>query len=501
MNANFQWTAVLTTALLAGCRSLPTPPVTDAPQVVAPQSAAPSQPAASQPAEDVQQVAYLSQPNSNDGSAPRPPSDLLPPGDDMQPQGPPAAPPLGEEVTEVLLDGITLAEAEQTALGNNPTLREAAALVAQTQGRWVQAGLYPNPEFGYVGSEINAEGTAGQQGAIFSQELVARGKLQWSRAAAAREVERARWEMQVQELRVLTDVRMQFYETLGAQETVTTAEELRAIAEHGVRIARQLEAALQAPRTDVLQAEVELNTAELLVRTSRQREWAARRQLAALMGVPDLPPGLLIGSLEDRQAFLDWSTACQRLFTVSPQLAAAQAKIARAQAQVRREQLEPFPNLSLQLTSQYDFGSDDPIYGAQLQAPLPLYDRNQGNVAAAAADVRRWSDDASRIARSLERRLAEVWQRYETSQTQSQVYESNILPRSRQSLDLITEAYEGGQLDFVRVLTARRTYFENRLRYLEALIAWRQAEAELEGFLLTGGLDAPDEGEAASKEN
>jgi outer membrane protein, heavy metal efflux system len=56
---------------------------------------------------------------------------------------------------------------------------------------------------------------------------------------------------------------------------------------------------------------------------------------------------------------------------------------------------------------------------------------------------------------------------------------------------LTTQAYEGGQLDFLRVLTARRTYFETRLKYLEALIEFRKAAAELDGLLLTGGLEAP----------
>lgn len=392
-----------------------------------------------------------------------------------------------------IINGMTREDVEQIALANNPTLRQAAALVAQAQGEWVQAGLYPNPEIGYSASEVGNDGQAGQQGAFLAQTFVRGGKLAWNRAIAAREIDRARWEMQTQQLRVLTDVRIQFYETLGAQKTVEVTEELRGIAQEGVRLSRQLEEALQAPRTDVLQSEVELSSIEMLLETSRQREYASRRQLAALMGVPELPLAPLAGTLEDDAFVLEWSTACERLWAANPLLQAAQARIAQARAQVQRELVEPIPDINVQVGTQYDFATDDTIHSAQVQLPLPLYDRNQGNVTAARADLQRAVDEAERIRLSLERRLSEVWQRYENAHTQAQTYRTSILPRSQETLRLTTEAYEAGQLDFLRVLTARRTYFENRLRYIEALTELRKASAELEGFLLTGGLDAPAE--------
>src|SRR5690606_8806995 len=269
--------------------------------------------------------------------------------------------------------------------------------------------------------------------------------------------------------------------------------ELRGIAQEGVRLSRQLEEALQAPRTDVLQSEVELSSIEMLLETSRQREYASRRQLAALMGVPELPLAPLAGTLEDDAFVLEWSTACERLWAANPLLQAAQARIAQARAQVQRELVEPIPDINVQVGTQYDFATDDTIHSAQVQLPLPLYDRNQGNVTAARADLQRAVDEAERIRLSLERRLSEVWQRYENAHTQAQTYRTSMLPRSQETLRLTTEAYEAGQLDFLRVLTARRTYFENRLRYIEALTELRKASAELEGFLLTGGLDAPAE--------
>ncbi|MBW3598615.1 MAG: TolC family protein [Planctomycetes bacterium] len=475
---------VLAVAAAAGCRSLPSGSVTDeaTPPIAAP---------APNPAADsdlgpnaVIQAAYVQE---GADQAPPPPEELLPP----LPPG--EAAPLPAPAPDVVIGGATLQVLELLALASNPTLRQAAADVAEARGRWVQSGLYPNPQVGYAGNEINADGQAGQQGGFVSQTFVTGGKLDWSRAAAARAVDRAVWEMEAQQLRVLTEVRIRFYEALGAQQTVMLAEELRRIAEQGVSIAQQLERALEAPRTDVLQSEVELANVRLLLETARQREFAARQQLAAVVGVVELPCAPLSGLLEEELLLLEWCTFYERLLAGNPLLQIAQARVAQARARLQREQVEPIPNVNVQVGSQYDFSSDDTLYSAQVQLPLPLYDRNQGAISAAAAELRQAMDEVERIERVLQRRLAEVWRRYAAARAQVEIYQATILPRVQETLDLTTEAYEGAQLDFLRVLTARRSYFETRLKYLEAVIELRTAAAELDGLLLTGGLEAPGE--------
>src|SRR5262245_11181912 len=56
---------------------------------------------------------------------------------------------------------LTLGDLETMALRGNPTLAQAAAQVAASRGKALQAGLYPNPTVGYVGDQMGAAGTAG----------------------------------------------------------------------------------------------------------------------------------------------------------------------------------------------------------------------------------------------------------------------------------------------------------------------------------------------------
>ena len=113
--------------------------------------------------------------------------------------------------------GTTLAELEEMALGRNPTLAQAAAQIAAAQGRHVQAGLYPNPVAGYMGSEMGNSGRAGQQGGFVSQESPLQENRQLSRNVVAQEIRQAEYAWEAQRQRVLTDVRSNFYDVLVAQ--------------------------------------------------------------------------------------------------------------------------------------------------------------------------------------------------------------------------------------------------------------------------------------------
>ena len=389
--------------------------------------------------------------------------------------------------------GLTLTALEELALRNNPTLRQAAALVDQAQGNWLQSGLYPNPTAGYVASEIGNEGEAGQHGVFVSQDVVTADKLKLNRVSQSWDVERARWQAEAQRQRVLNAVRVRYYTLLGAQQTVTVAEQLSGTARQGVEIAEQLLGAQQTPRTDVLQAQVDLNSVQLLLRTSRRQEEAARRDLAAVVGVAELPPGPLSGSLSDDVGPADYEADWQRLEATSPVLQAARAQVARARAQLRRAQVEPVPDVQLQGSVQQDFATDSTVFGAQVGVTLPVFNRNQGNIAAAAAEVRRASENVARVQLALRQQLAEAHRRYEVARAQVEVYRDEILPNAQQTLQLTTEAYRAGELDFLRVLTARRTFIQARVNFIAALTELRVVRTEVEGLLLTGGLDDPED--------
>ncbi|MGA2797262.1 MAG: TolC family protein [Thermoguttaceae bacterium] len=388
------------------------------------------------------------------------------------------------------LPGMTICQLEEMATSCNPTLVQAAARVQAARGQYVQVGLYPNPVVGYQGTEINDEGQAGQQGGFIGQEIVTAGKLRLNRCVASQEIQQAECAWEAQRLRVMTDVRRGFYDVLVAQNTLELAEKLVRIGEEGVMSTEALMKAKEVARIDVLQARIEADSAKILLEKSRNRHAAAWRGLAAIVGNPMMQPVPLAGNLQDGMVELCWEDTLNRLLAESPQLAGARAGVARAQAALSRECAGRYPNVALQAGVQYDNATRDAIAGVQVGVPLPIFNRNQGNICKAQAELTAAQRDVERVQLALQQRLALVFEQYATALRQVEKYHDDILPNAQESLKLVSSGYRQGEFSYLVLLTAQRTYFQTNLAYLDALRDLRTACVAIEGYLLGDNLQA-----------
>ncbi len=396
-----------------------------------------------------------------------------------------------ESAPEPLPDGpLTLQQAETIALARNPSLHQAGAVVQMGAGNLRQVGRYPNPMLAYQGQEIGDDGTPGQQGIMLQQTIVLGRKLELNERVADWDLQVLNWQSEAQRYRVRNDVRRQFYIALGAQQRVEIAQELHRIAEQGVHTTRTLQEALIAARPDVLQAEIQLQEVNVILQNAYYQRDATWKQLASVMGTPQMTPVPLANQLEVGDGPRDLELARQQLLTLSPQLHAARAEVQRAATRIRREQVQPIPNLQVQVGAMYMYASQDPGANVQLGLPLPVFNRNDGNISRAMADYQRACWNVQRLELALESQLAASFQAYQDAANRVRVYRDEIVPRQTETLRLIESAYPE-QFDFLRVLTARMSYFQARLLYLQALVDLRTAEVALDGLLLFGGLDDP----------
>jgi outer membrane protein, heavy metal efflux system len=389
---------------------------------------------------------------------------------------------------ELLTTGLTLADLEALALGNNPTLAQANARVEAARGRRVQAGLPPNPNVGYAANEVGNGGMAGQQGGYLGQVVPLGGKLRLSRAVADQEVRQALWQRDAQQWTVLNDVRIAFYDALVSQRMVEVTRRLVEIGEQGEQTAADLLRIGQVSRVDFLQARIESRTARIEWNNARNRRDAAWRHLAAIIGVPCLPAETLSGDPTAGIPELTWDDALCRILASSPELAAAQAGIARARTALERQRVEPVPDLDAQYSPQYDTGAGNQIHNVQATLNIPLFNRNQGNIRAAQAELSAAQRDVQRIELDLQSRLAAAFERYANARQQVDTYTADILPDAQTELDIVADGYRREEFGYLTLLTAQRTYFSANLAYLRALQSLRASAVEIEGYLLTGSL-------------
>lgn len=398
---------------------------------------------------------------------------------------------------EVQLNALSLAQLEQLAIQNNPSAREAAALIDKANGQAIQAKLYPNPVVGYQGSEIGNDGRAGQQGVFVGQEFVRGNKLGLAQDVAANDAQRLSWQYQVQLQRILTDVRTRYFQSLGAQREVDMATQLQQIAKESVdSVEKRRKDAGEGTESDVLQLELDLNQIVITKQNAERKLAAARRRLSYVIGQPDDAGSIgVVGQLEGVSAARAFETEWNRL-TQSPLLQAAAWRVSRANALVRKEQAQPIPNVEVQAGVQYDYSSNDTIAGLQVGMPLPIHNRNQGNISSAFAELRQAREAQQRLELKLRDDLADALQTYETSLFQEEQYRKVVVPKSERNLKLTTEGWNVGEIrddGFLKLVIARRSYYEAKLSHIRALTELRVAEARLDGLLLSGGLDAPEE--------
>jgi outer membrane protein, heavy metal efflux system len=381
---------------------------------------------------------------------------------------------------------------------HNPTLRAAQAAIAQTAGQAKQAGMLPNPVIGYEGDQIRGGSYGGgEQGGFVQQTIPLGGKLGLRRDAFREQQRTGELDLATQQQRIEADIESAFYTALALQQEIETHKHLSAIAADAAQTARQLANVGQADAPDVLQSEVEEEQAALDTMTAEHHYIAAFRQLIAIAGQPDLPLTRLAGDLTATPA---QPPSLDAMLAQSPAVQRADQAVHAAEAQLRSTHREVVPDLTLRAGEQWNNElirqSPDIATGAQSFASasidLPLWNRNQGNIAAALAAVNAAHAEAQRVRLALRHSAAPIIEQHNIAAAQTFRYKSDLLPRAQRAYDLYRDRYRQMAAAYPQVLVSERTLFQLQLAYVQSLGELWQSAAQLRHFTLSGALTSSE---------
>lgn len=389
---------------------------------------------------------------------------------------------------------VTLQELEEIAIGNNPTLIQANAQLQAERGAAYQAGLWFNPVVGYTSEQIGVNGTAGEtQGGFVSQEIVTGGKLRLSREKWMQRARIAATNSYSQQQRVLNDVRIQFYRTLAAQRGVEIHRKLVANGEDSVETHREMFNLGQTTASAVLQAEVEFRRDQLNLKDAENDLQQAWRTLVALIGCPQLAQTKLDDVLASTPEPLNYDLALGQLLCNSPEVIAARQKIQHDQLQLQRERVQPIPNLLVdaRVGRNLEAGGQTTA-GVNVGLPIPVFDRNQGTIQQAQADLTRSQAEARRLELELQTRLAAVYRAYLSAWQRVEEYQAAMLPKAEESTKLLEQSYQERRAPWVDVLASQRLQLTLETEYIGSLKTYHESDIAIRGMLLSGGLtEAP----------
>jgi len=393
----------------------------------------------------------------------------------------------------------TLEDAQRLAEQSNPTLRQAEAEIRAAKARQEQASLYPNPTVGYTADEIRGGSVGGgKQGFFAQQTVVTGGKIAKARDVYAKEIQLAQIEAEEQKIRVETSIRIAFYRVLAAQEFLDVRRDLSQLGLDYQQTQQDLQQTGQADDTEVLDRQIEAQRMQIAAYEQEQFLREQWRTLAAVIGQPDLPPATVAGNLDEGWPEINEAEIAATIATSSPASRIADAMISRQQAELVQARRQAIPDLQLRGGMEYNnelLGSVPQAKGwegiAEVGVQLPIFNHNQGNIAASVAELDRAQLEKQRVRLMLHQRTASILDQYATSKTIAQQYRDSMLPRAKKAYGLMTEKYGLMLASRPRVLETERRLFNLQADYILTLEKLWTSGIALQGFLLTDGLEAP----------
>jgi len=379
---------------------------------------------------------------------------------------------------------ITLNEASELAIQYNPILRSAAAQIESARGQAVQAGLWNNPRWDTNNPQVLASGPNNQYNAGFQLEIPVAGKKRLDRGAVEQQVRQAVFDYRTDRMNMLTAVRQQFYGLLAQQRRVEISRELVEIARKAQSIAKAMKGIGLQADVDVLPLSIEFQRAEAMLLQAERILEGRRRQLAATIGLPNLPIQRVEGRLDSQ--FPQINEPALREFVASrhPRILTASAEIDRRQILLRRAEVEPIPNPYTGPAAAWGPTTNPTQFWYNFQFNIPIWNLNQGGRRAAAADIRDARASLVMLQNDLLRQAAQAYARYRAAHTLAERYGREILPLALQNQELNREAYEKREFEPLRYLLAQRLLTESYLEYIDALEEVWNSAAELGNLMM-----------------
>ncbi len=399
-------------------------------------------------------------------------------------QGLPPGPAVGERAPQsaaaAAAEPLSLAKAIELALEGNPEVAAAKRQWEATEGQVLQGRSRPNPELAYSLEDTRSK-TRTQ-----SWQLNLPVELGGKRAARTKAAEKTREQAQAQlaelQATVRANVAAAYFDVLTAQERLVLARDSAALAKSSTdtvskRVAAGKVSPVEESKARVAEAGVRV---ELAQAASEQRNALSR--LFALLGRIDAPYTVLEGKAENLPSVPSLADL-QPLISSAPGVVLARIEVDRRKALTALEQSKRVPDVTVSVGMQRSNETQRNVLLFGVSVPLPIFDRNQGNLLEALKLEDKARDELQAASVRLHSEVAQGQERLSTITAEVQSLQQDVLPGAKSAYDAATIGFENGKFNFLEVLDAQRTYFTAKSQYLKALGEAHRAAADIDRLL------------------
>jgi cobalt-zinc-cadmium efflux system outer membrane protein len=383
---------------------------------------------------------------------------------------------------------ITLHQAIRLALAHNASMQAARSLIPQSQAAEVTADLRPNPVITGDGMFIPifqpGQLTASNINTISEFDLgasylIERGGKRQRRFQAARDATAVVTSQVSDAERTLTyNVAQQFIGVLLAESTLSFAKQDLASYQNTLQINQARYKAGAISDSDYLKIELQLLQFQTDVSSAQLARMQALVALRQLVGYESAPADYdVAGSL----AYQPLTTALGQLqaqaLTLRPDLRAARQGVTAAQSQYALARADGKQDVTVTFNYTHVSALNNGTFFVSV--PLPIFNRNQGEIARTQAAITQAQDSEISAREAV---LTDVANAYDTVQSNARIvklYQSGYLNEAKESRDISQYAYQHGGASLLDFLDAERSYRATELGYLQSLAAYQLSLEQL----------------------
>ncbi|MBU8923362.1 MAG: TolC family protein [Bacteroidales bacterium] len=382
------------------------------------------------------------------------------------------------------LKEISLSQCLSLALMHNPRLRAFSWNVRAREAELIQAGLTPDPE---LDVEVDGVGGPGEMSGFQSSEFSFRlskiielgGKKSKRIKLASLEQQSAGWDYEKVRLDLFAEVTKTFIEVVAAQERMAITEDLLDISEQLLRsVEKRVEAGKDADLEEK-KARVILSRMKIQYDVCTRKLDEARRRLSSMWGDERSVFGTAIGSLDSMSPVPSYEIF-QEMLTGHYGIRQGELKVERMQAALDLENALAIPDISFSGGIKKFNKSGEKLLLFGVSIPLPLRNRNQGARLRAGYELAGAAENLREVHSRVNVELFEKYSLFSSAYIEASQLKKNILGSAEAVFAASMKSYENGKSDYLNVLDSQRMLFEVRTQYIDALVRYHSAGAEIE---------------------
>ena len=359
----------------------------------------------------------------------------------------------------VICQTLDIETLERLVVDGNPHLAAGLQLIEAQSGKLEQSRKYSNPEFEFE----SGIGFDPEISAMLSQSIPLGGKRKQEIVLRNLQLKQARLEYDILKQEKLEEAYAIFMGILHLQKLQIFQNDRVLVSKDLLNaVSRKVEAGKLSP-AEKSRARIQLYQEKLTLRDIKSSLISAWNLLSTFWGEEHSSFTVAEGNLTEIPTIPSLVS-----LDATPAIRLSNLMVEIQQANIKLEKANGVPDIELGGgVNQSDFLGNTYQFG--LSIPLPIFNRNQGNIGSAKSELKKARFELKEVEIQVQTILFRLKTELEVLASEIDILKNDIIPEAQAAYTTISEGYLNGRFTYLDVVDAQRMWFESREQYIGVL--------------------------------